>query len=188
MARRSHGAAMQIEMIDYSKPPPGYTADGQWWSHPPTEPSKLVFLGGYVDGRNIAKVAPNNGALAAAWAHYKAKNDPPGLRTADGWWCLADEDMLLASADGGVHHGYADQAAARAAAWAWHGRRHALASDIAAQLGEPDSAPALLSKMLPWTDAECEEVEAYAALPFPRGIDMPAPLQRILLAEGNRTC
>jgi hypothetical protein len=79
------------------------------------------------------------------------------------------------------------QAKARAAAWAWHDRRHALARDIAVQLGEPDSA-ALLSKMITWTDAECEEAKAYAALPFPRSVDMPAPLQHILLAEGNRTC
>ena len=67
-----------IERLDYSKPPPGYTADGQWWSHPPDEPSKVVFLGGYVDARNVARVAPDDGALAAAWAHYKTHNDPPG--------------------------------------------------------------------------------------------------------------
>ena len=70
--------AMPIPRLDYSKPPPGYTADGQWWSHPPDEPSKVVFLGGYVDARNVARVAPDDGALAAAWAHYKTHNDPPG--------------------------------------------------------------------------------------------------------------
>ncbi len=45
-----------------------------------------------------------------------------------------------------------------------------------------------LTKTITLTDSECEEVERYAALPFPRSVDMPAPLQYILLAEDDRTC
>jgi len=41
---------------------------------------------------------------------------------------------------------------------------------------------------LPISDADCAEVERYAALPFPRSVDMPAPLQRVLLPEAERTC
>jgi hypothetical protein len=180
---------MQIEMIDYSNPPPGHTLEADRDEHGDIE----------WDGLHETEVA----ALSAAWAHYKAEHDPPGLLVDEldpGWSFYVMMDSTRASlwssslpspasypvlAVGGPFSGRPE---ARAAAWAWHDRRHALARDVADQLGEPDSATALLSKMLPWTDAECEEVEAYAALPFPRSIDMPAPLQRILLAEGSRTC
>jgi hypothetical protein len=147
---------MQIEMIDYSKPPPGYTvgheSEAQWY---------------WVNERRGDVALGRPAAVAAAWAHYKAASDPPGM---DIW------------REGG---GRDD---ARPWAWAWHDRRQALARDLADQLGEPGSATALLSKVITWTAAECEEVETYAALPFPRSVDMPAPLQRILLAEGSRTC
>lgn len=99
-----------IPRLDYSKPPPGYTADGQWWSHPPDEPSKVVFLGGYVDARNVARVAPDDGALAAAWAHYKTHNDPQGLTVMSFRACAL---------------GLPDPAA-RDSAWAWYDRCLAL--------------------------------------------------------------
>lgn len=111
-----------IERLDYSKPPPGYTADGQWWSHPPDEPSKVVFLGGYVDARNVARVAPDDGALAAAWAHYKASNDPVLGGHAGGWAF----DFL----DGDARGSFTLHTGARAAAWAWYDRRLALAEKL----------------------------------------------------------
>lgn len=131
-----------VQRLDYSKPPPEYTADGQWWSHPPDEPSKLVFLGGHVDTRNVARVAPDDGALAAAWAHYKTHNDPPRLHPND-----SSERMAAAFA--------CPVAEWRAAAWAWHDRRHALAARLTLQ----DAWP----RCLRWTDSECDQVDRWIA-------------------------
>lgn len=77
--------------------------------------------------------------------------------------------------------------AARVVAWARHDRRRAIILDINDQTGGGLDVAAVLSKLLLWTDAECEEVERYAALPFPRGVDMPQPLQRVLLPEATTT-
>ena len=168
--------------LDYSKPPPGYVEDfarrvGDFG----------VAVGWWVNGRCYKTEAK---ALAAAWAHYKAEHDPPGLTEIFGCGGLVD---------GGVVRGlkfrfgiasdekfYPDRAAARAAAWAWHDRRHAIAVDIEEQTGGQVDAGALLSKIIAWTEAECTDVEAYAALPFPRSVDMPAALRRVLLPEPAR--
>lgn len=61
--------AATVERLDFSKPPPGYTASGQWWSHPRDEPSRVVFLGGQRDTSNVAKVSATD-ALADAWTHH----------------------------------------------------------------------------------------------------------------------
>jgi hypothetical protein len=107
-----------------------------------------------------ARVADN---IADAWSHYKREHDPPG--------------MLVIPRDN-----------ARAAAWAWHDLRRAIAYDIYSRTCGGKALTVLMAAALTWTDAECAEVEAYAALPFPRSVDMPAPLQRVLLPEGERTC
>lgn len=61
--------------LDFTKPPPGYTVDGQWWSFPapPRAPHPRDI--GSPQAFSIAMVAPNSGGLVAAWAHYKAHND-----------------------------------------------------------------------------------------------------------------
>jgi hypothetical protein len=124
------------ERLDYSKPPPKYTAAGSMWSHP-----HRTERGGFVDARPVAMYAAGEAAaLAAAWAHYKAEHDPPGfLITGDeeadaggpgcAAWLLPDGLAAVGSAVG-YHDGYTATADARAAAWAWHDRRHALAGQI----------------------------------------------------------
>ena len=66
--------------LDFTKPPPGYTVDGQWWSFPapPRAPHPRDI--GSPQAFSIAMVAPNSGGLVAAWAHYKAHTRRPSLR------------------------------------------------------------------------------------------------------------
>lgn len=59
-------------------------------------------------------------------------------------------------------------------------KRRALAVELAEQLGIPDGGASLLDKMSTWTDADCDEAQRYAALPFPRSVDMPDALRRIV--------
>lgn len=120
-----------VQRIDFNAPPPGYTAEGQWWSYPSPTPSHPL--------PNIAMVAPSNGALAAAWAHYKDRHDPPGLRTRPwgfgGWvFCcglIVDPQpgprKVMLNDDG---QPYASEADARAAAWAWYERRLEIAARL----------------------------------------------------------
>jgi hypothetical protein len=133
-------------------------------------------------------------ALSAAWAHYKAEHDPPGMQVFV-WpkekasdpptaWCVA----LRGKVHFAAFEGAEGETTARAAAWAWHDRRRAIAYDIYSRTCGGKALTVLMAAALTWTDAECAEVEAYAALSFPRSVDMPAPLQRVLLPEGERTC
>lgn len=200
--------------LDYNKPPPWYRVDeqddGEWdFGGGMQQAVRLAMLCKTACGRarsgwdwSVGGDVPSDGnahlitteddALAAAWAHYKAERDPPGM------W----SGQARGEHDGG--YGFANMEAdhehpldadferiddARAAAWAWHDSRRAIVLDIDEQTCSGGKhLGAWLSLALAWTDAECTEVETYAALPFPRGIDMPAPLQRVLLPEGQRTC
>jgi len=115
-------------------------------------------------------------ALSAAWTHYKAERDPPGsLR------CGAVGEHCVTFGRGLPHF------QARSAAWAWHDRRRTIVVDIDDQTcsGGRELA-AWLARALAWTEAKCSEIEAYAALPFPRSVDMPQALQRVLLPEAAR--
>lgn len=157
-----------IEMLDYSKPPPGIDPRAMLLAH----------RGGTWGPREIA----------AAWAEH----DPPGMTvtvdvaTGDDVYWFAPEPPPGHFATCFPGEPVDNEAEARAAAWAWHNRRHALARDIADQIGKSDGAAELLAAFLRWTDDECAEVEAYAALPFPRSVDMPAALRRVLLPEPAR--
>ena len=146
--------------LDYTKAPPGY-------------------------GFSILK--PKADQILAMWLRHKREHDPPDMTVAevesvvpeiDGWGFTVGNQQW--SADWG-------NAEARAAAWVWYDRRRAIVLDINEQAGAGLNLPAMLSAALTWTDAECAEVEAYAALPFPRGIDMPQALQRLLLPRGVHT-
>lgn len=179
--------------LDYSKPPPGYRVDeqdGEWdWSVGGDVPS---------DG-NAHLITTEDDALAAAWAHYKAKHDPPGCSIGlvmSGQGATTRGDFVIDWGDRQgssvpAYKGKAQRAGAyqeaHAAAWAWHDRRRAIVVDVDDQLcsGGRELA-AWLASALAWTEAECAEIEAYAALPFPRSVDMPQALQRVLLPEAAR--
>ena len=160
--------------LDYTNPPNGYEINEQWWRAAATQQHRWWGTLGHT-------------GLESAWSHYKSYNDPPEMRVIG----TGDLDQTF----DGVRHfflsrtGSAENAVARgearAAAWAWYDRRRAIVLDIDEQTCSGGKhLAAWMSAALAWTDAECAEVEAYAALPFPRSIDMPAPLQRILLPQG----
>jgi hypothetical protein len=118
---------MTIDKLDFTKPPPGYSIDeqdGEWdWSKQKPE-----------DG-NAHLITTEAGALAAAWEHYEARNDPPGLVTAS---AVDDEADVAAALNWHVidtstkntvwWRDYPDNKAgeddgqreARAAAWRWY--------------------------------------------------------------------
>jgi len=145
--------------LDYTKPPPGYAAMRHSWH--------LSTDGTHTGAGASCQTWTQDETLSDAWGHYKASDDPHGLPV-PAW---------LASSTAGAE--------ARAAAWAWHDRRRAIVLDIDDQTCSGGKhLAAWMALALAWTDAECAEVEAYAALTFPRSVDMPAPLQRVLLPEG----
>lgn len=142
-----------IERLDYSKAPPGYavTESCGWW--PADDAGELV--------REDESFDTEADALTAAWAHYKAKHDPPGCciglvmkgqgATERGSYCVdfgASEAFAVPAWKGGKVDAGA-RLVARAAAWAWHDRRHALAI--------------MWPRCLAWTDAQVAEVERVSA-------------------------
>jgi hypothetical protein len=145
-----------VQRLDYGKPPSGYTICGD--ADEPqvragialsSRDSGWVWLPGPDRGgqRRVIGVRSWEEALAAAWTHYKASHDPPGIvviRVADDDRFAPDGDppgrlVFGDEADGDVrkvaawllvevclerwHDGYKTTATARAAAWAWHDRR-----------------------------------------------------------------
>ena len=169
----------EIAHLDYSKPPPGYLVhdlndDGWWWRIDEPE-----------DGCT-APFETEAEAIAAAWAHYKAHNDPPGIATAPDDSLPLFHPLRLRGrcrwtilvTVGGVQFGgeavAADQPAARVAAWAWHDRRHALVARLEDEGVQVDMWP----HALVWTDSECLECERWPgmrALPD----DFPAVLRSL---------
>jgi len=134
-----------VPRLDYSKPPPGYST----WTY------KGATLYQAPNGEQI-------GPRSAAWAHYKAHNNPPGMRSdsygygqdtvAQTWWVM--------------HNLEADADAARAAAWAWYDRRLVLAdtidaeaADVAASGDEVVDMDAVWPRCLTWSDDQVSEVE-----------------------------
>lgn len=160
-------AAEGIERLDFSKPPPGYTV--AWLTHSSPE---WVFR---VDERDdFNQYDSEDKARSAAWAHYKARHDPPGMWTL--YW--ENEDRVAQ----GYAWGYRSEAAfgteptqdaARAAAWAWYERRLALADlleseDIDRRLTEhhPEIRTARLCRgwwpvVLIWSDEQVAAVERW---------------------------
>jgi len=118
-------------------------------------------------------------ALADAWTHYKASHDPPGIvviRVADDDRFAPDGDppgrlVFGDEADGDVrkvaawllvevclerwHDGYKTTTAARAAAWAWHDRRLALAERLQCEACCSCGSRNTLTTAQPWCP-ECD--------------------------------
>lgn len=105
-----------IERLEFNKPPPGYAR------------VTACFAG--LTGTE------DKAAVAAAWAHFKERHDPPGMKVefregiGYGFRCEAWTGGLWAADGLSREH-------ARAAAWTWHDRRHALAKSIDAILECP---------------------------------------------------
>lgn len=135
-----------IPRLDYSKPPLGYLVhdlndDGWWWR---------------VDEPEDGCTSPYETeaeAVAAAWVHYKAHNDPPGIEV-----------------DGGAFYpqGYTgylqcDGSDARAAAWTWYDRRLAIAAGFDALGSDPWPWPECLS----WSDKQASTAELHLGSALP---------------------
>ena len=114
-----------IQRIDYSKPPPGYTVRFEDSSGANGDGPPLWWYGA---PHYLASMGSEAEALAAAWAHYKASNDPLGL--------VATRSVS-----------YEEQQAARDAAWEERHRviAHAEFCARAHRPTRPDIADAILA-------------------------------------------
>ena len=170
-----------VARFDYSKPPPGYAVEhsrrthdfgirvGWWWKH---------------IERWVA------GSLGDAWVHYKERNDPPGMRVVLGLgvWGF-DVFRWRGLWVPNIRDGIWDETAARAAAWAWHDRRLALAS----RLAQPEMLPkcprdpaaeamfgtAAWPRCLTWSDEQVAEVERWL-------VDSTDEMPEVLRGSANR--
>jgi hypothetical protein len=90
--------------------------------------------------------------LAAAWAHYKLRHDPPGLPS-------------FSSAR--VVEWYGSSAEARAAAWSWYERRLALLArlEVAEAVMRTFIVDDLWPVILTWSDDQVAEVERWLVDP-----------------------
>lgn len=127
-----------IDRLDYSKPPRLYlerASDPQVEAGLYAAPTYETCYVGMTRGDS----------LLAAWAHYKASNDPPGMcieevagaDVAWRWVVVADRERRFLAGT---------QMSARAAAWAWYDRRLQLAN-----LGSP------WPFVLTWSNDECAD-------------------------------
>ena len=148
-----------IKRLDYSNPPPGY-------------------LGGRSDAAYLG--ATPEESLAAAWAHYKERHDPPGMRVLratilQGF--ILQDVWGLYLLDSVEHVIWCDsQVDARAAAWTGYDCRLALAARVLREVvtarerlydglnvGLPSTRTPLdvWPRCLTWSDAQVSEVERW---------------------------
>lgn len=159
-----------VPRLDYSKTPSGYGEiravgfeDGTFWSI--GHESGLGFRGG-----ETADV------LAAAWVHYKAHNDPPGMcvfvwpREKAGdpptAWCVAlhGQPHFTAFTEPEADACRPDvETQVRAAAWAWYDRRLAIAAGFDALGSDPWPWPECLS----WSDKQASTAELHLGSALP---------------------
>ena len=173
-----------VQRLDYSRPPLGYLVhdlndDGWWWR---------------VDEPEDGCTSPYETeaeTVAAAWAHYKAHNDPPGLSASEGididddWhgadlpWVVSYDPRL--SSDPDVQQAlrelslsnvfwvectgalFGTEERARAAAWAWYDRRLAIAAGFDAIGSDPWPWPECLS----WSDKQASTAELHLGSALP---------------------
>ena len=142
---------VEARRLDYSEPPPGYVMRFEdsslengsgpplwWWGDP-----------GY-----RASIGTEAECLAAAWAHYKAHNDPPGLTTRRG---PHGAGFIIGERNSPIYGAHDSDEAARATAWAWHDRRLVLVERLEAEGVQVDFWP----RVLTWSDDSCTRVEAW---------------------------
>lgn len=144
-----------VPRLDYSKPPLKYLVhdlndDGWWWR---------------VDEPEDGCTSPYETeaeAVAAAWAHHKAHNDPPGMRVVgEGGTARAKRPrparwrIYVLGAVSGYYR--ETRRLARSEAWDRYDRRLALAGRLVVQFHE-DQRPAW-PHCLTWPDDQVAEVE-----------------------------
>jgi len=173
-------ATETVERLDYSRLPPDYWVE-QDAGDPPSDAwgAYLRPLWTHETEWESAWLAHREDALAAAWAHYKERHDPPGMAVHHiSWW--VDGYLEETGGDGESH------AAARVAAWAWHDRRLALAERVedarfeelgvsasaSDEAARPLRAPSW-PRCLTWSDAQVAEVERWL-------VDATAELPEVL--------
>jgi len=150
--------AEETERLDYSKRPP----DSQIMQ------STMGCWHARIFGSVTACQRTSAGAIGDAWAAWKVKNDPPGMRidwdavtghgfTVDTGAASIRENVVAGPpALGGSEAGERARATARAAAWTWHDRRLALSLRLGA-LDGVTNWPAALT----WSDEQVAEVERW---------------------------
>lgn len=114
-----------VERIDYSKPPPGYTCAGLWWAYGEEE-------SGHAEWTDTCLKRQAAGVVAA-WAHYKARHDPPGMwveMSEHGNWAWGTRDLGCHDWVDSFDDPEREREAARAAAWAWYDRRLEVATQL----------------------------------------------------------
>ena len=133
-----------VVRLDFAGPPPGYAWDER--------------RNGYL--RDIYDDLV--GSLADAWKHYKARFDPPGMKTLNvrmsGWWCpyVQHADGELYPVDATVRDAET-QEIARAAAWRWYEARLTL-YNILRKINPPrEFWPVILT----WSDQDVIEVHGF---------------------------
>lgn len=165
-----HMIPATIDRLDYSKPPTEYLVhdlndDGWWWRIDEPEDGCTSSYETEADCR------------AAAWAHYKAHNDPPGMSVVPRTlrqgsveqqvWCFTPAVDVAPEWSWSV-----EEAQARAAAWAWYDRRLAVTEklDRARSDAEAHRGVELRSRPLPphhwprcltWPDVQVAEVDRW---------------------------
>lgn len=162
-----------ITMLDYSKPPPGYTIVLHMMM---VRLPGGVLIAPLIDGESAVRGEAQ--LLGAAWSHYKAEHDPPGMwseweaddkhfdPTGDGDWTIDREspDGFRHNVAHGRHRSVGGPAFARATAWTWHDRCDALADRINTAILESvqvDSDVPMWPRCLTWSDEQVAEVERW---------------------------
>lgn len=151
-----HLSKQTVVRLDFSKPPPGYEIseepdpdDAEWgFESGPPWCARLRPLWAHVEWTS-AWVVTEAAALAAAWAHYRARHDPPGFPES----AVDHVDTLRADVEREI----------RAAAWARYEHRLALWTklDVAEAVMRTFIAEDLWPECLDWGDRQVGEVERW---------------------------
>jgi hypothetical protein len=111
---------VDVERLDFSKPPPGWVPSGE----------------GHVEEPNTPDSRARRRPIAAAWGHYKEELDPPGMRvqffrrrSGGGDWTASDPIQLVWIKTT-THRDDGTEFEARAAAWQWYEQRLELANKL----------------------------------------------------------
>lgn len=133
----------KIDRLDFSAPPDGYDVgyfEGWWWS-----------LSGSKRTSNENALASKVDALTAAWAHYKARHDPPGMNLLGGFFCSPHTNPKASEA--------------RAAAWSWYEDAVEVADLLDGENGPSETWPDRCAwpRPLTWTAEQRTEVRLWAS-------------------------